>query len=642
MTRVLIPLGLFCLALVGCGSGARLLDTPPPPATGASISGKLLSGSIPVSGAHVYLMAVAETGFGKPSISLLNAGSTGSQDSTGTYVLTASDGTFTLPGQYSCSATTNVYVFTSGGDSGLGQNSAATHLATVGACPQQGAVVTPLTINEVTTVAMAFATASFATDPLHVSSSGSPLARTGEANAFTNASHLASVNTGIAPAMLPSGAATVPQTTINTLANILFSCNHSAGPGSAACQSLLGSAGSAGPYSDTAAAMLGIAHSPANSVATLFAQQSTAPPFAPYLTVAPNDFSLGLVFTGGGMNATQGMAVDSMGNVWSTNDSYNLTEISSAGVFLSGPNGYVTGAYFPGQIAVDLNDNVWIGSGAHTFDGPGSLVEVSSSGMTLSGVDGYGHGLIHTPLSLAIDGNNNIWIADMAGNSVAEFSNSGQILSGTIGFTGGGVSNPYTIAIDASSNAWVTNYSSHGLTELTSTGSPLSPATGFTGAGFPGGGGIALDHSGEVWIASAGTFSPQVSKLSATGAILSGAGYVGGGIKAGEGSTSIAIDGDGNAWLPLYVGPGVVELSNAGIPLSGNNGLQGGVAQFPNSIVLDGSGDVWVANDTLAISPVRGVPSVYTWRITELIGAAAPVVTPLAAAVKGNALGSRP
>lgn len=291
MARIPLSLALFCLVLSGCGSGGNIVRSTSLPATGAQISGKLLSGSLPVSGAHVYLMAVAETGYGKPSISLLNAGSTGFQDSTGTYVSTAADGTFTIPGQYSCSTSTNVYVFTSGGDSGLGQNSAATELAALGPCPQQGTVVAPLVVDEATTVAMAFAVAGFATDPLHVSSSGSALAIIGEANAFTNASYLALVSTGIVPAMLPTGAATVPQTTINTLANILFSCIHSKGPGSSACQTFLSSAGSAAPYSDTAAAMIGIAHSPASSVSTLFAQQSTTTPFTPYLSAAPNDLA---------------------------------------------------------------------------------------------------------------------------------------------------------------------------------------------------------------------------------------------------------------------------------------------------------------------------------------------------------------
>jgi hypothetical protein len=64
--------------------------------------------------------------------------------------------TFAIPGYYSCSAPTNVYIYTVGGDSGLGQNSAATELAAIRPCPQGGSVVPSVIVDEVTTVAMSF------------------------------------------------------------------------------------------------------------------------------------------------------------------------------------------------------------------------------------------------------------------------------------------------------------------------------------------------------------------------------------------------------------------------------------------------------------------------------------------------------
>lgn len=642
MKRLFLLLSFCCLALVGCGNGVvspvETFDV-----TGAPISGKLLSGTAPVAGAHVYLMAVAATGYGKPSVSLLDAGSTGSQDSVGAYVVTAADGSFTIPGYYKCSAQTNVYIYTSGGDSGLGQNSAATELAAIGPCPQVGAVATPVMVDEVTTVAMSFALAGFANDALHIASSGTPLALTGVANAFVNASNLGPTTTGLAPAMVPSGSATVPQSTINTLANILSSCIHSAGAGSSACGALLGNAGSALPSSDTASAMIAIAHSPASTVSTLFAQQSSTPPFAPYLTDAPNDFSLGLVFTGGGINETTGMAADSTGNVWSTNDSYYLTEISSAGVFLSGTNGYFSGAYVPGPIVLDLNGNVWIGNGAHTFSGPGSLVELSSNGTVLSGANGYGYGLLRTPQGLAVDTSNNIWVADQVSDNVVEFSNAGQVLSGTKGFTGGGIMNPNQLAITSSGDVWNTNLTAPSISALSGSGAPLTPQAGVTGAGFVGGASLAIDHQNNVWTVGAGP-GAQVSKVSPSGVILSGSGYATVGVGGTHaGGTTIAIDGDGNVWVPLFFSPYVIELSNAGATLSGATGYAGGVASgSAANIVIDGSGDVWVSNQTFTPSGVRGVPGVVTWRITEMIGVAAPVVTPIAAGVQLNMLGVRP
>jgi hypothetical protein len=587
-------------------------------------------------------MAVAATGYGKPSVSLLDAGSTGSQDSVGAYVVTAADGTFTIPGYYSCSAQTNVYVYTSGGDSGLGPNSAATEIAAIGPCPQVGAVTPPVVVNEVTTVAMSFALAGFANDALHVASSGSSLALTGVANAFVNASHLGPTTTGVAPAMIPSGSATVPQATINTLANILSSCIHSTGANSSSCQSLLGKAGSTPPLTDTASAIIAIAHSPASAVSTLFAQQSSTPPFSPYLTGVPNDFSLGLVFTGGGINLTNGMAADAMGNVWSTNDSYYLTEISSAGVFLSGPNGYFTDAYTPGPIAIDLNDNVWIGNGAHTLNGPGSLFELSSNGTVLSGANGYGYGLLRTPEGLAVDASNDIWVTDTVSDNVVEFSNSGQVLSGAKGFTGGGISNPYQLTITPSGNVWITNSTVYSISELSSSGIPLTPSTGVAGVGFFGGTSLAIDHQNNVWAVTEGPGRAQVSKVSPDGVILSGSGYATTAMQGvNTAGVTMAIDGDDNVWTPAG-SSNVIELSNTGETLSGSNGYGGGIASYPQYLVIDGSGDVWVSSATYIPSGVRGVPGVYNFKITELIGVAAPVVTPIAAGVKLNMLGARP
>ncbi|MGA7159185.1 MAG: hypothetical protein WBY53_20230 [Acidobacteriaceae bacterium] len=640
--RILGPLTLCCVVLAGCGS-----DGFTSPVTGAPISGKLLSGTLPVAKAHVYLMAVAATGYGKPSVSLLDARSTGSQDSVGAYVVTAEDGSFTIPGYYRCGADTGIYVYTKGGDSGLGQNSAATELAAIGPCPQVGAVVPPVIVDEVTTVAMSFALAGFANDALHIASSGSQLALVGVANAFVNASNLAPTTTGLAPALIPSGSATVPQTTIDTLANILFSCIHSPGAGSSSCQSLL-DAGSAPPYRDTASAMIAIAHSPATAVSTLFAQQSSTPPFTPYLTTAPNDFSLGLVFTGGGINLTNGMAVDAMGNVWSTNDSYYLTEISSAGVFLSGPNGYFSGAYVPGPIAVDLNGNIWIGNGAHTIDGPGSVVELSSDGTVLSGANGYGYGLLRRPEGLAIDASNNIWATDTVSDNVVEFSNAGQVLSGSTGFTGGGINDPYQLAINPSGDVWVANSPINSTTlvstisELSNSGAPLTPSTGVTGTGYFGAAALAIDHQDNVWGVGAGP-GAQVSKVSPEGVVLSGSGYatigVGG---AHAGGTTIAIDGDGNVWAPLAWAPYVIELSNSGATLSGATGYTSGIPTGQADIVIDGSGDVWGSSQMFIPPTQRGVPGVTTWEIVETIGIAAPVVTPIAAGVKLNMLGTRP
>ena len=56
-------------------------------------------------------------------------------------------------------------------------------------------------------------------------------------------------------------------------------------------------------------------------------------------------------------------------------------------------------------------------------------------------------------------------------------------------------------------------------------------------------------------------------------------------------------------------------------------GLSGGAGS--QGLAVDGSGNVWVANGS-------------TNSVSELIGVAAPVVTPIVAGVKNNTLGTRP
>src|ERR1019366_842691 len=137
------------------------------PAVGLSLHGKVHGGQQPISGAHVYLLAADVSAYGNPSISLLNSGVTGFSDSVGAYVPTGTDGSWDITGAYACTPNTQVYLYTLGGDPGAGANSAAGLMAVLGNCPSTGtfaASVPYISINEVTTVAAAYAMSGFAVD----------------------------------------------------------------------------------------------------------------------------------------------------------------------------------------------------------------------------------------------------------------------------------------------------------------------------------------------------------------------------------------------------------------------------------------------------------------------------------------------
>lgn len=243
-----------------------------------------------VVGAKVYVLQANTTGYGKPSNSLLTSRTGNPADSIGYYVLTGEYGGFSIADDYTCAAGRQVYLYVLGGNSGgNGPNPAIGLMAALGACPESGTFTTVapfVFVNEVTTVAAAYAMVGSASDPTHVSSSEPPHASPGVAKAAM----LASIATGFANNK-------VPQAKIHTFANILAACINSSTPTSSSCNTLFINARSHGATGtipgDTAAAALNIARNPHANVSALYALQSNlSPPFLPAMQSAPPDFAL--------------------------------------------------------------------------------------------------------------------------------------------------------------------------------------------------------------------------------------------------------------------------------------------------------------------------------------------------------------
>ncbi|MGP8259058.1 MAG: PKD domain-containing protein [Acidobacteriaceae bacterium] len=601
-------------------------------------NGRVYGGQQPVAGAHVYLFAANTTGYGQASVSLLSAASTGQSDSVGAYVLTGADGSFFTAGDYSCTPGSQVYLYSLGGSAGSGTNTGIGLLAALGACPSAGNfAATPYAVmNEVSTIAAAYAFAGFATDATHVSSSGTALAQVGVANAFANAANLATLSTGTALSTTPAGNGTVPQTEINTLANILADCVNTSGPGSNGCQLLFTNAMSGGSTgtvpTDTATATINIAHHPGANIATLYGLASTAV-FTPKLAAQPNDFTVSVVFTGGGMYETAGLAVDGSGNVWVANESGSgnatagsVIELSSSGAFLSGASGFTNSTlYAPLAVAIDLSGDAWVGSNNGTFSN-----EISQSGSFVPGIF-VSNGVSGSYATVAIDGSENVWFA--GGNPfVTVFSSTGKVLSGTSGYSGGGLTGVASMAIDGSGNAWFANNRAQ-VFKYSNSGTVLSGTSGYaTGSCWSFSDGIAIDGAGNAWISVGSGYS--IIELSNSGTVtntITVPSYAG---CSGYGYYGIAIDGAGRIWVATY--SNLTELSNTGTVLSGANGyLNNGSNAGLYDLAIDSSGNIWTTSGGNAI--------------IELVGAATPVITPIAAGLPATPtangtsnLGTRP
>ena len=591
----------------------------------------------------MYLLAANTTGYGKASVSLLDAAATGASDAIGAYVTTGADGSFDVTGDYSCTANTQVYVYALGGDAGSGNNTASGLLTVLGNCPSSGAFSFPSTfvVNEATTIAAAYAMAGFATDATHVSSSGTALAQTGIANAFANAANLANISTGAALATTASGG-TVPQSEINMLADILAACVGSASN----CSSLFenatadGTANGAQP-TDTASAAINVAHHPGVNVAALYALASASNAFTPVLAAQPNDFTVALVFTvpnestDGSPFGSHPIAVDADGSVWVIEQSSNnVIKLSSSGAFLSPSGGYTAGGVTnPRSIAIDQSGNAWIADYLGGVDPAGAVTELSSTGAALSPSTGFVSGTPLLGYTIAIDASGNAWLP--YGSGVAELSGSGSFIIAVANPPGAslGIGG---IGLDADGDIWgAVPYGAVLFNEFSSSGAIVNPPTaGQFSCGAPflaeqQPKGVAVDASGSVWITSGQGFTKESSSP-----IPACSGSGGGIVPAPEGvGGDIAIDGDGNVWV---VSGALSEFSNSGAPISPSTGYKAPGA-VPASIALDGSGNLWATGTN-----GTKVGNFVSLNVIELLGASAPVVTPISAGVKNNTLGSRP
>ena len=558
---VLLALVSPTLLLSGCATSFDPVPTTIPTQTSLKgISGNVHGGRQPVSGAHLYVYAAGAGGYGgngiaastaNASTSLLTSFPTGSfptaKDAANNYYVTTDiNGNFALTGEYTCTSGTQVYLYAVGGQpSPSTTNSAAAFLAVLGQCPATGtmAAITPtVMLNEVSTVAAAFAFAGFATDALHVSGSGTTLATQGIKNAFANTGNLYDVTGGhgpIALAKTPGGNGAVPQTTIDAIANAIAACVNSTGSASTQCSTL---------FSDTRV------DGPTTGIGT---------PYVPTLGSAPSDFTLGITFTGGGMNSPAGIAIDAFGNAWTANNGANfVTQVSPTAAVSSFALG---GTNFPYGLAIDASNHIW------TANEP-VVAELNNDGSTVS--TGYTTGLGSSGPFLAVDGpgaSSNIWVPDDAlhGTHIAKLTSSGSPTVYSVPTMNG----DNGVAVDGGGNIWVSNANGNSISRLNSAG--VSTNT-YTGGSLAGPAGVAIDSSGNAWIANDNANNgTTITKITQSGTLTS---YSGGGLATPDG---IAIDGAGNVWTADLGNNALTEIIGAAVPVI--TPICSGLPASPNS-----------------------------------------------------------
>jgi streptogramin lyase len=397
-----------------------------------------MGGQQPVGGVTLQLYQAGTTGYGSAATAL------------GPSVQTTPGGNFNLP-SYTCAAGSQVYLVGTGGQpiAATMSSSAVTNnnlalMVGLGTCGGTD-LNNFINVNELTTVASVWALAPFMTGIANVGSSSTNSA--GLANAFAAINEVVNTANGTTPGLaLPAGA-TLPTTEINTLGDILEQCINSGGGtegDGSACGNLFeyapNAAGTVYPM-DTITAVMNIAQSPGRNVANLNRLRSANPVFQPALDVnsPPNDWTIAITYTGGGLNAPTSIAADAAGAIWVTNSgNSSVTKLNPAGAAVSGAGGFTAGGVSaPTAIAIDTGGNAWVTNANST------VTELNSTGTTGTNYSGNG---LSTPASIAIDGSGNIWIANTGANPVSAFTNSGAVLTGSP-YSGAGNSAPVSVAV---------------------------------------------------------------------------------------------------------------------------------------------------------------------------------------------------
>ena len=614
--------------------------------TGAALSGAVQAGTQPVVGASVFLYAAGTSGYASASSQIASAA-------------TDKNGNFTVPASYACpSPTSQMYLVATGGKVGTNStNSNLSMMTALGSCNGLGS--TAVVVNEVTTVASAWATAPFAANDelngnssyLYLGTSSGNLS--GLANAFAAVNNLVDITTGQARFVTPVTNAAVPYVEIDTLADSLNACTATSGgvEGDGSPCGVLFTAtdtlnrgefnGAIAP-SDTLQAAFNIAQHPVTNdgyilgSTNLFSLSTTSSPFQPTLTALPNDWSISLNYIDGGglttASTVDSFAIDASGNLWITDTTGgDVIEWNAAGAALSPSSGFPAGG---GLVAIDATGNAWV-------SGKGVLSELTNLGTPVlgspfAGVAGGGS-------DMAFDAQDNLWIAN--GGGVNEFNNLGVELSPASGFTNAGISGITAVGIDSSNNVWIGNPNiatpaQSSFSELTNPGGELivnsSNISGALGTVLSG---LAADGAGNVWgittldqVCKAPPYGGEGLSLiltclpDANSASGGGSGYL------FLNANGLALDGAGMLWVAslggqagsgLVVPPSILPISQSPSPLSSPS-----LAAGPLRVAVDGSGNVWVllANNT----------------VTEYVGVATPVATPIALGVKNKKLAAKP
>lgn len=180
------------------------------------------------------------------------------------------------------------------------------------------------------------------------------------------------------------------------------------------------------------------------------------------------------------------------------------------------------------------------------------------------------------PISLAVDGSGNIYVASIGLNSIEEY----VAADGSVKTLGSGFFLPAGVAVDGAGNVYVADTYNNAIKEILATdGTILTLGNGFSTPSN-----VAVDGSGNVYVADTGN-SAIKEIVAANGNVLTLS-------NDPNGPAGVAVDGNGNVYVAdLYDGT-VKEILAA----DGTEHTLGSGFNLPRDLAVDGIGNVFVTD----------------------------------------------
>jgi hypothetical protein len=297
--------------------------------------------------------------------------------------------------------------------------------------------------------------------------------------------------------------------------------------------------------------------------------------------------------TNAGFKNSEGITVDSMGNVYIADcDNHRIRRIETLGVGVSVMAGSGTATYLDGiginagfqstiwGLAIDPLGNIYVGDGTSNrirkITSAGVVSTFAGSG-TATYLDGIGTNAgFNDSRAVTLDLAGNLYVADLGNQRIRKITSAGVVTTlagkGTATYldgigTNAGFNNPWSLAVDTSGNVYVDDYSNNRIRKITSDGvvttlaggnATLSYADGIgTNAAFRQPYGIAVDLTGNVYLSD--STNNRIRKITSAGVVTTFAGGLLGttatfadgiGTNAGFSSPSgLSVDSVGNIYV---------------------------------------------------------------------------------------------